>query len=76
VGGVDAQDHQKQLEATLHRLQKFNVKLNKQKCEFAVPTMQYLGHYISGRGLSPTADKVSAIKAAIAPTDQKTLRGF
>jgi hypothetical protein len=76
VGGSSEADHDRNLELLLQRLSQHQVKLNREKCIFGVPEVEYLGHRISGEGLKPTMEKVEAITKAAAPTDAKTLRAF
>lgn len=46
------------------------------KCEFMVPSVQYLGHRIDAQGLHPLQEKVRAIVEAPAPTCVKSLRAY
>ena len=43
VFGKTTEEHDKHLEATLHKLQEANLSLNKEKCEFSKPSVEYLG---------------------------------
>ncbi len=64
------------LEEVLARLQKAGVRLNRNKCAFMLPSVEYLGHRISEKGLQPTNKKVEVIKSAPAPTDLTQLKSF
>ena len=76
VGGGTAEQHESNLKAVLNRLRHHQVILNEGKCIFGVKRIEYLGHILSAEGLSPTEEKVAAVKQAIPPTDTKTLRAF
>ena len=45
----------------LTRLQKAGLRLKQEKCSFMLPSVDYLGHTISAKGLQPTKEKVCAI---------------
>lgn len=62
--------------AVLARLNEFNVQVNFEKCVFFKSEIDYLGHHVSGRGVSPTAKKVKAIQEASKPRDVTSLRSF
>jgi hypothetical protein len=76
VGGASAEIHDENLLKLLRRLDEHQVRLNKEKCQFGVRQIEYLGHVITREGLKPTASKVEAITKAPPPTDVKTLRAF
>ncbi|KAJ9553062.1 hypothetical protein OSB04_017107 [Centaurea solstitialis] len=46
------------------------------KCVFGVERVQYLGHYISGDGISVDSEKINAILSWPIPTNITQLRGF
>ncbi|KAL9279474.1 putative nucleotidyltransferase, Ribonuclease H [Arabidopsis thaliana] len=46
------------------------------KCEFAVQKVEYLGHFISGSGISTDPAKINAVKEWPTPNNLKQLRGF
>lgn len=46
------------------------------KCSFGVSRVEYLGHYISGQGVSTDPSKIEAIKNWPSPTNQKELKSF
>ena len=43
------------------------LRLHKDKCEFMVPVVKYLGHVIDAKGLHPAADKLKAVREAPTP---------
>ena len=76
VAGTDEQDHLKNLEAVLRRLQEAGVRLKRLKCRLMLSSLEYLGHRISAAGLQPTEEKIRAIKQAPAPTNVTQLKSF
>ncbi|XP_046868681.1 uncharacterized protein K02A2.6-like [Drosophila willistoni] len=58
------------------RFDKAGLRLRKDKCQFGVPFVEFLGFKIDSTGIRPCADKVSAIKDAPAPKDKKQLQAF
>ena len=61
---------------TLSRLSEAGLQLQKSKCKFMVPEVQYLGHKIDAAGLHPLPEKVKAIHAAPTPTDVIQLKSY
>ena len=53
-----------------------DLKLNRAKCVFIAPSVEYLGHVIDKNGLHPTQEKVKAIEEAHFPTSVTELRAF
>jgi len=76
ISSATLEEHKVQLEQVLQRLQENGVLVNKSKCEFAVPEVQYLGHRIDADGLHPTDEKVEAIRNAKTPTNVSELKTF
>ena len=76
ITGDSQQSHLANLEGVLCKLQTAGLRLKHSKCNFMMPSVEYLGHQISVQGLQPTEDKVRAIKAAPVPTDVTQLCSF
>ncbi|UYV76203.1 K02A2.6-like [Cordylochernes scorpioides] len=76
ITGKNDQDHLKNLECVLQRIQEAGLKLRKDKCSFLAPSLEYLGHKIAKDGLQPLPSKVEAIQAAPSPTNLTELRAF
>ena len=58
----------------LNRFARYNVRLNKVKCQFLKSETQYLGHQLSAEGISPLEDKVRAIEESPKPTNVSELK--
>jgi hypothetical protein len=67
-------DHLARVEMVLQRLQSFGIKVKREKCEFLMDSVQYLGHVVSKDGLKPSTEKVEALQKMKAPRDVKELR--
>ncbi|KAL2077680.1 hypothetical protein ACEWY4_027184 [Coilia grayii] len=76
VTGRDDAHHLRNLEAVLSRLEKFGLRVQKEKCEFFRSSLEYLGHIIDSSGLHKSPDKIRAIVDAPMPTDISQLRSF
>ena len=76
ITGTTQEEHLRNLEEVLSRLEKANIRLKLCKCAFFLPSVDYLGHRISAQGLQPLADKVKAILDAPAPRNVSQLKSF
>ena len=57
-------DHLQLLDQVLDCLEKAGFRARKEKCQFFVPSLTYLGHKIDAAGLHPLFDKVQVIQKA------------
>ena len=76
VTGKCQDQHLQRLEEVLQRLSAARLRLKRVKCQFMVPSVQYLGVTIDTEGTHPNKDKVRAIQEAPAPTSVKELKAF
>ena len=76
ITGTTEDEHLKNLEEVLQRLENAGLRLKRAKCAFMLPAVEYLVHKITAAGLQPTEDKVQAIKKAPTPQDVSQLRLF
>nr|XP_025043376.1 uncharacterized protein K02A2.6-like [Pelodiscus sinensis] len=76
VTGGNEEDHLKNLEATLQRLEEYGLRVRKDKCAFFQPSVEYLGHIIDATGLHKSPSKVKAIVEAPPPQNVSQLRSF
>ena len=76
VFGENDLQHHERLCAVLQRLKSVGLKLNRDKCKFAVSEVDFLGHRISSTGISPSPDKVAALSDMPLPTTADSLRSF
>ena len=76
VASEDVESHLSTLTKIFERLQKHELTLSLDKCQFAVPTVDYLGYTVSSTGICPQAKKVEAIQKIPPPKSQKLLLQF
>ena len=76
IATSDKEQHMKTLNLVLERLDKFNVKLNQQKCKFLLTEVKYLGHRLTAEGIQPLQNKIDAIVKAPKPRDVTELKSF
>ena len=76
VTGSTVEDHLANLDKVLSIMATAGLKLNKAKCAFLLPKVEYLGHLIDGNGIHPTKEKVTAIQEAPQPRNVTELRSF
>ena len=53
----DISDHEKEIDKILHQLDKENLAIKLQKCEFAKKEITWLGFQITPTGITPTKRK-------------------
>ena len=76
ITGSTEQEHLENLSKVLNRLATAGMRLQKEKCEFLLPSVSYLGHVISAQGLHTSESKVEAVIKAPAPRNVAELRSF
>ena len=67
ITGKDDDEHIKKLNTVLSRLDDYGLRLQLSKCKFMQKSVTYMGCIISVEGISPTDEKVEAIKQALRP---------
>ena len=73
VGGIDWEDHNKNLETSLQRLELHNITLRKEKCEFGRSEIEFHGHLFTKDGLKPSPNKVKAVQDCKPPKSKEEL---
>ena len=76
VASHSFEEHEHYLRLLLDRFKQNGVTLNKEKCEFAVTNLTFLGHHISTKGFEPIEQKVQTITKFPKPQSMKQLRRF
>ena len=76
IATKDVKEHLEILEKVLARFEKYNVKLNKTKCQYLKNEIHYLGHKLTGSGTQPLQKKIDAITKAPIPKDVTELKSF
>ena len=75
VSGKDAEDHIKNLRGLLQRLNQKGLRCRLEKCHFAEPYVEYLGHLLSAEGVAKSP-KVNALLTIPPPMDVSSLKSF
>ncbi|KAJ8031683.1 hypothetical protein HOLleu_24949 [Holothuria leucospilota] len=70
------EEHLERLAAVFKRLGEYGLKLKPSKCEFLKPSVKYLGHIVSAKGVETDPEKIEKIKNWPPPTNLKQLRSF
>ena len=76
VFGKSFKDHDEHLKETLCKLEEANLTLSEEKCEFAKPSVEFLGTIVNAESIQVDPKKVEAITKMAAPKDPSELRGF
>ena len=76
ITGCTKEEHLKNLEAVLKRIEEYGFCIKKEKCSFLQDSVEYLGHIIDKSGVRPSPTKVEAILKAPKPENQMQLRSF
>ncbi|UYV69371.1 K02A2.6-like [Cordylochernes scorpioides] len=70
------EEHDETLREVLRRLKNSGITLNKEKCQFGVNNVTFLGHYIDEHGIKADEKKVKAIAEMKPPTDVHGVQRF
>ncbi|WP_368667397.1 reverse transcriptase domain-containing protein, partial [Pseudonocardia sp. EV170527-09] len=74
VYSKNLQQHKHHLNIALSILRQHQLKVKLSKCSFATASVEYLGHIISGDGVSTDPSKIAEIVNWSVPTSVKQLR--
>ena len=69
-------EHLEQLEQALTRLAEAGLKINASKSSLCRGELEYLGYWITWKGIRPVTKKVDAILRMKTPSKRKELRKF
>ena len=72
----DIETHLQHLEAIFAQLRDVGLKLKREKCNFIKEHLQYLGHIISGKGITPVPEKLASIETMPFPRTPKEVKQF
>ena len=76
VTGATEEEHLKNLEQVLQRLQSYGFRLKLTKCRFMRDSVEYLGLVVNDQGLHASTEKIEAVLRAPQPRNVKELRSF
>ena len=74
VFGRDKEDHDNKLRLLLQRCRETGMKLNRNKCEFRLDEINFMGHRVTSEGLKPDERKIEEILKMENPTDVKGIQ--
>ena len=63
IFGKNSKEHWKRVRLALERIRDSGMTLKKEKCQFGMTEVKFLGHLVSVQGIKPDPDKVTAIMA-------------
>ncbi|GAB1602673.1 hypothetical protein Ahia01_000547000, partial [Argonauta hians] len=76
VFGKDQQSHETSLRGVLQRLREKNLTLNRDKCQYMKPSIEFLGHIFCADGMQPCPNKLKQIAEIPAPTNVSEVRSL
>jgi hypothetical protein len=76
VFGSSKEEHNKRLKQVLNRIREKRLTLNKDKCEFSMDKITFMGHVLSKNGIGPTSERVKDILNATEPNNASEVKSF
>jgi hypothetical protein len=76
IASRNIEEHRHHLGKFFEKLEENRLVINSDKCVFAVPELEFLGHSLSAAVLIPLPRQVEAVKAFARPRDIKQLQFF
>ena len=76
VYSPDMETHLKLLRSLFEKLRKADMKLKEVKCNFLKKHIQYLGHIVYGKGITPLPEKLESIQKILPPKTPKEIKQF
>nr|XP_050031134.1 uncharacterized protein K02A2.6-like [Dermacentor andersoni] len=74
IWGATQAQHDERLRAVMDRLRTAGITLNRDKCEFSVTQISFLGHTIGNNAVRPDKQKLDAVTEMPHPTSKTELR--
>ncbi|CAE1240059.1 Retrovirus-related Pol polyprotein from transposon 297,Retrovirus-related Pol polyprotein from transposon 17.6 [Acanthosepion pharaonis] len=76
IASANMDDHKHHVTQVFERLDHYGLKINLDKCLFAVPKLNFLGFVIDNSGITPIPEKVKAISEFPEPTTLRERRRY
>ena len=76
VASHSHEEHLEHLRQLFELLSANGLVINKTKCVFGVPELDFLGHRVTAQGIRPLPDRVAALQDCVPPTDRTSLQRF
>ena len=74
VFGRNEEDHDKKLKLLMQRCHEIGMKLNRNKCEFRLDEINFMGHRVTSDGLKSDEKSIEAILKMENPTNLKGIQ--
>ena len=69
-------EHLQHIEEIFKRLNRFGLKMKREKCDFFKRHIQYLGHLIAEEGFTPLPEKLESVYKMLRPKTPKEVKQF
>jgi len=76
IASENMEQHRQDVQRIFKKLKDHNLTINLEKCSFAQPRIDFLGHSIDEQGIRPMEEKIKAIKDTPQPKLVKDLKSF
>ena len=76
IHGSNLKQHDERLFAVLDKLKQSGLTLNKEKCQFRLNKLVFIGHVLSDKGVSITEERSKALMEARRPESVSEVRSF
>ena len=76
VYGANQEEHDQRLRKVMHKLNEANLTLSKEKCEFGMDEITFMGHVLSEHGIGPTEERVKDLTNAVRPRSISEVKSF
>ena len=74
--GKKREEHDKNLESVMKRLQEINLHINIKKCEFRVQSISFVGNVFTSKGLQIDPEKVQTLRDITTPINKTEVQRF
>ena len=69
-------DHDKNLMSLFEKSSKYDLRLSAKNFQFKSPSVTFMGHKLTDKGVEPDPAKVDAITKMLTPVDKATVQRF
>lgn len=73
IAASTEEEHDEIIQTVMARAKEANVKFNKEKIQYKVSSVNYMGHIVTSKGVKADEAKVKAIAEMPSPTDKAGL---
>lgn len=76
ITGPDDETHVARVQEVLRRFERYNMRVNVNKCDFFADSIQYCGYIIDRKGIRKMEQKIKAINEMPQPKNKEEVRAF